>query len=266
MDTEGEMRRDNIFWGTVLIIVGVLLFLQTQGIITNIFRYFWPLALILVGSWIILNVYWAPTRSAEERFIIPLGAAKSAKFKFSHGAGQIDIRGGAPTGQALVGSSAVGMNQQSRLDGDQLEVKVDAGPSFVPFIGPSEGVWRFQLTQDIPLTLIVEAGASSLNIDLKDVLATRIELKTGASSSNVTLPARGDSLLNVEAGAASVNIHVPEATAARIRVKEGVTSVNVDTNRFPRLDSGLYQSSAFDTAVDRAEINIESGLGSVFVK
>ncbi|HEX9333589.1 MAG TPA: hypothetical protein VF896_16970, partial [Anaerolineales bacterium] len=161
---------------------------------------------------------------------------------------------------------AAGMNHQSRLNGDRLEIRVDAGPSFVPFIGPSEGIWRFQVTQEIPLTMIVEAGASSLNIDLKDVLATSVELKTGASSSNVTVPARGASLLDVEAGAASVNIRVPEATAARIRIKEGVTSVNVDSNRFPRLDSGMYQSSNFDTAVDRAEINIESGLGSVSVK
>jgi hypothetical protein len=116
------------------------------------------------------------------------------------------------------------------------------------------------------LTLLVESGASSLDIDLRDVLANRIELKTGASSSNVVMPARGISLLDVDAGAASVNVQVPEATAARIRVKQGVTSINVDTNRFPLLDSGLYQSPGFDTAADRAEINIESGLGSFTVK
>ena len=259
------MKRDNIFWGGALILLGVLLVLQTQGIITNVFRYFWPLALILVGAWMILNVYWRPAQSAEETFSIPLNNAKNAKFKFSHGAGQIEISGGAPAGVALVGSSALGMNRESRLNGDRLEVKVEAGPSFVPFLGPSEGVWRFQLTQEIPLTLIVEAGASSVNIDLKDVLATRVELKTGASSANVTMPARAASLLDVEAGAASVNIRVPDGIAARIRVKEGVSAVNVNTNRFPRLDSGIYQSPNYDTAVDRAEINIESGLGSVSV-
>jgi hypothetical protein len=79
------------------------------------------------------------------------------------------------------------------------------------------------------------------------------------------MPAHGVSLLDVEAGAASVNIRVPEGTAARIRAEQGVNSVKVDTTRFPRLDSGLYQSPNFDTAVDRAEINIESGLGSVTV-
>ena len=260
------MKRDNIFWGTVLIIVGILLFLQTEGIIANVFRYFWPLALILVGGWIILNVYWRPAASEVETFSIPLGAAKSARIKFAHGAGQIEIGGGAPIGTALVGSAAAGMNKESRLDGDRLEVKVEAGPSFVPFVGPSGGIWWFQLTQEVPLTLSVESGASSLNIDLKDVQATRIELKTGASNSNLVMPARGVSLLDVEAGAASVNIRIPEATAARIRAEQGVAAINVDTNRFPRLDSGFYQSPDFDTAVNRAEINIEAGLGSVSVK
>lgn len=260
------MKRDNLFWGSALILAGILFLLQSQGIIHNVFRYFWPLALILVGGWIILGVYWRPSASAVETFSIPLSSARSAKFRFSHGAGQIEISGGAPAGQALMGSSAVGMNRQSWMDGDQLEVKVEAGPSFVPFIGPAEGVWRFQLTQEIPVTLIMESGATSMNLDLKDLQARRVELKTGASSSNVTMPARGASLLDVEAGAASVNIRIPEATAARIRVKEGVTSLNVDTNRFPRLDSGLYQSSNFEAAADRAEILIESGLGSVSVK
>jgi len=260
------MRRDNLFWGTAIILAGVLLYLQVEGIIGNVFQYFWPIALILVGGWIILGVYWKPTGSADETFSVPLGGAKNARFRFSHGAGQIMIGGGAPMGMALVGSSAVGMNRQSRLDGDRLEVKVEAGPSFVPFIGPTEGVWRFQLTQEIPVTIVVEAGASQLDIDLRDVLASRIELKTGASNSNVTMPARGASILDVEAGAASVNILVPENIPARIRVKEGVNAVNVDTNRFPRLDSGIYQSPNFDSSVDRVEVNIEAGLGSVSVK
>lgn len=260
------MRRDNIFWGVALILVGVLLYLQSQGIIGNVFQYFWPLALILVGGWIILSVFWKPAPSPDDEFSIPLGNARSVKYNFSHGAGQIEIRGGAPSGQAIVGTSAVGMNRRSHLNGDQLEVRVEAGPSFVPFVGPSEGIWRFQLTQDVPALLTVEAGASSMNIDLRDVQATRLALKTGASSTNVTMPARGTSLLDVEAGAASINIRIPEATAARIRVREGVTAVNVDTNRFPRLDSGIYQSSSFDSSTDRAEINIEAGLGSVTVR
>jgi hypothetical protein len=260
------MRRDNIFWGGVLILLGGLFLLQRMNVIPSVGPYLWPLALILVGGWLILSVYWRPSPSDADMFSIPLGEAKSVKYRFSHGAGQLEILGGAPMGQAIVGTSATGMNRESRMNGNRLEVKVEAGPSFVPFLGPSEGVWRFQLTQEIPVTVTVESGASSMNIDLKDVQASLIQLKTGASATNLTLPARGASLLEVEAGAASTNIRVPEATAARIRVREGVTALNVDTDRFPLLDSGLYQSPNFDSASARADINVQAGLGSISVK
>lgn len=260
------MRRDNIFWGAVLILVGFLLYLQGQGYVTDIFKYFWPLILILVGGWIILGVYWKPAPSAQDNFSIPLQTAQSVSYSFAHGAGQLEIRGGAPADLAIIGSSAVGMNRRSNLNGDRLDVRVEAGPSFVPFVGPSEGIWRFQLTQQVPVSLTVESGASSLHVDLTDVLLTRMVLKTGASSSNITMPARGASMLDVESGAASINVRVPDVSAARIRVREGVMAVNIDTNRFPRLDSGLYQSANFNESQNRTEINIASGVGSVSVK
>jgi len=260
------MRRDNIFWGSVLILLGLLFFLQRQGIIPSILPYLWPLALILFGGWLILSIYWRPNPSAGERFEVALQDAKNIRYRFSHGAGSIIIQGGAPTGKALVGSSAVGMNERSHLDGDRLEVRVEAGASFIPFVGPSDGTWRFQISQEVPVTVKVETGASQLDMDLTDVMASRIELETGASSSNVVMPARGVSLLDLNAGAASINITIPQGVSGRVRIKEGLTSLNVDTSRFPQLDSHLYQSSDFDTAADRAEVSVEAGLGSITIK
>ena len=259
------MRRDSLFWGGALIVLGVLLYLQTQGIINNVFQYFWPIAMMLVGIWLILGVYWRPAPMSGETFSIPVESAQKVNYSFSHGVGQINISGGAPMGQALLGTAASGMNQRSHLNGDQLDVRVEAGPSFLPFIGPSEGVWRFQVVRDLPVLLSVDAGASSINIDLRDVLAKHLAVKTGASSVNVTMPAHGACLFDLNGGATSVNILIPEATAARIRV-DGVTSMDVDTNRFPRLGQDLYQSPDFEAAGDRAEINITSGLGKVSVR
>ncbi len=260
------MRRDSLFWGGALILLGVLLYLQAQGIINNVFQYFWPIAMMLVGIWLILGVYWRPAPMSGETFSIPLDpAAQKVNYSFSHGVGQLDISGGAPAGQALVGTDASGMSRKSRLNGDQLDVLVEAGPSFLPFLGPSEGVWRFQLACDLPTLVTVEAGASSININLRDILAKHLAVKTGASSVNVTMPARGVCLFDLDGGATSVNITIPEMTAARIRV-DGVTSMDVDANRFPRLGADLYQSPDFEEATDRAEINITSGLGRVTVR
>jgi hypothetical protein len=210
-------------------------------------------------------VYWKPAAAPGEAFTIPLGEAQTVNYRFSHGVGQLDILGGAPAGQALIGSDATGMSKRSTLRDDQLDVRVEAGPSFLPFLGPSEGVWRFQLVRDLPVLVNVESGASSLNIDLRDVLARHLSVKTGASTVNVTLPAQGVCLFDLDGGATSVNISVPEETAARIRV-DGVTSMDVDLNRFPRLERDLYQSPDFEAASARAEININSGLGKVTVR
>ena len=259
------MKRDNIFWGVALVLLGGLFLLQQMGIIRNVFTYIWPLALILFGGWMILSVFWKPA-SSEEHFDIALQNAKNVRYKFSHGAGQFEIKGGAPLGKALVGSSAAGMNEHTHLDGDRLEVRIEAGASFIPFVGPSNGVWGFQLTQEVPCTINVETGASQLDMDLTNVLASQIRLQTGASSSNVTLPARGAFILDLEAGAASIDIRVPEGVAARVRIKEGLTSMNVNTGRFPQLDSRMYQSSDYDTNPNRAEINVEAGLGSITIR
>jgi hypothetical protein len=176
------------------------------------------------------------------------------------------IKSGAPAGKAMLGSYGVGMEESNHLDGDKLEIKVDAGPSFLPFFGPSSGSWNFRLTEEVPVSIKVDTGASSLDMDLTDVQARQIELETGANNSNITMPARGASILDLEAGAASINIVIPPGVAGRIRLREGLTSLNVDKTRFPQLDSRLYQSPDFDTAANRAEINVEAGLGSITIK
>jgi len=260
------MKRDNIFWGGVLILFGVLFLLQTQGLINNVFRLFWPLMLILVGGWIVLGVYWKPAISASETFSVPLREAKSVRYNFSHGAAQIEIAGNAPAGMAMVGSSAAGMNHQSRLDGDRLDVKIETGPSMIPFLGPNGGLWRYQITKDVPVTLTIEAGASTFEIDLKDTLATRTEVKVGASTVNLTLPARGVSVLDIEGGAATFNLRVPDGTTARISARDGFSALNVDKNRFAEIAMGVYESPNFNSSSDRCEISIKAGMASVTVK
>jgi hypothetical protein len=259
------MRRDNIFWGGVLILFGFLFLLQAQGLINNVFSLFWPLILMLIGGWMIVNVFWKSDTPGGETFNIPLGEAKRVRYRFSHGAAQIRIHGNAPAGQALVGSSAVATDHHSHLTGDTLDVKVNTGPSFIPVLGPNEGVWHYQLTKDVPATLTIEAGASTFEVDLKDTLFSRVELKVGASTVDVTMPVRGSSVLDIEGGAATFNVRIPEGTAAWIDRTEGFVALNVDTNRFPASDHG-YKSSNFDTAADRVTISLKAGVGTVNIK
>ncbi len=108
-------------------------------------------------------------------------------------------------------------------------------------------------------------GASNTRLDLTDTLVTGLEIHTGASATEVRLPAQVEhTRVKVEAGAASVKLQVPEGVAACLEVNGGLLDVDVNRTRFPR-EGKVYQSPDFDTAPYRVEIKVNAGAGSITV-
>jgi hypothetical protein len=262
------MRRGDIFWGGILIILGGLFLLQANHMISDVFGWFWPLFFVLLGVWILVGRY-LPGMNVDsgEQFTIDLQGATQVAFDLDHGAGTVRLTGGAPSGVAVTGTQATGMDTHSHLSGDRLEVKLEAGPSFIPFLGPDSGTWLIQLTQDVPLTLDVDSGASRLDFDLTDLKVTHLSVDTGASSLDLKLPAQaGNTLVDIESGAATLDLSVPQGVAARVRTRQGASSIQIDQTRFPLRDTGLYQSADYDTAANKVEINLSGGANTVNVR
>jgi hypothetical protein len=238
-----------------------------MGLIPNAWGLFWPVFLVLLGLSIIAGVYLGPRFNPDggDNFEVDLQGASEASVKFNYGAGQVNVGPGVPMGKLMVGSSGVAMSHSSHKIGDRLDVSVDAGPSFIPFLGPANSVWNFRLTPDVPISIEVDSGAAGQRFDLQDLNVTRFDLDTGASSTTLILPSRGGTFVDVDAGAASVDIRVPDGISARINIDEGITALEIDESRFPRLHGGFYQSPDFDRAERRAEIKINSGAGRIHI-
>jgi hypothetical protein len=90
-------------------------------------------------------------------------------------------------------------------------------------------------------------------------------VETGASQTNITLPAHGRLRADFELGAASLRLNVPEGVSARIRVSQGVSDVKIDQARFPR-SGDVYQSPDFDSAANAVEMKIEAGAAEIRVQ
>jgi hypothetical protein len=261
------MRRGNLFWGGVLVLLGVLFLLQAQGLIHDVWRLAWPLFVMLLGVWILTDRFLSGwTGGSTEEFSIDLQGASKVALDFDHGAGAVQFSGDAPTGVALAGLTAAGMDMHSGLSGDTMSVDINAGPTFIPFIGPAGGVWKFHLTQEVPVSIKVDAGATSLDFDMTNVKLAFLGVDTGASSLKVKLPTHaGSTLVDVQSGAAALEFSVPQGVAARVRFEQGASSTNIDLVRFPQLAGGIYQSPDFDSAPNKIEINLEGGANSVSV-
>lgn len=261
------MRRSNLFWGGILILLGILFSLQAANIIDDVFGWFWPLFLILLGIAVLVSRFTTPNPANGESFSISLENAAKVALNIDLGASSVKVMGGAPRGTAVSGTQGTTINFKSRLNGDTLTVDIDAGPSFLPFLGPEGGSWVFQLTNEVPVSMKLDGGAASLDFDFTDIKLDFLGVEMGASSMTLKLPANaGRTLIDVEAGAASMDIIIPQGVAARIRIEQGASAQNIDLARFPEITSGLYQSPDFENAENKAEINLEGGANSITIR
>jgi len=264
------MRRDYIFWGAVLILLGGLMFLNSADIRLprgiNPMQLFWPSILILLGGWIIFGFFLRGNVEAEQ-VSIDLQGANQAALKLSHGAGRIFVGSGAAPGQLLSGSFAGGVKHTAHRSGDRLDAHLESRPfAFPPFIGGwQDQGWNFNLNRDIPITLKLETGASQSELDLRDLKITDLKVSTGASKTDITLPANaGMTNVKIELGAASLDMTVPQGVEARIRAEQGVSAIEIDTSRFP-YTNGIYESADYSSAQNKVDIKIEAGAGRVAV-
>jgi hypothetical protein len=237
-----------------------------MGVIAgDIFGYFWPLLIIAFGIWLIIGFFSRNQPVEGEKVSIPLEGAASAFIKLDHGAGRLALRSGAGSGEILNGTFGNGLNYKSRMEGSRLEVKLRTSQQ--PWAWwPGESLdWDINLNGDIPLSLKIDSGASASILDLSDLKITDLDIDTGASSTELTLPANaGNTHVDIDTGASSLKVTIPVGVAANIRIKSGIASVNVNS-RFPRLDGGMYQSSDFNTASNRIDMTINAGVGSIEV-
>ena len=264
------MRRGNLFWGFVFVVVGILFLLSTSGLLKGInpWNLIWPVVLIGFGVWILFGNLIGRRYSGETQQVsIPLEGATTARVKIAHGAGRLSLDNRVTPGEFLSGSFVGGLQTRIDRNGSEVSVKMRPPDYAFPHWGWSAGYdWTFGLSRDIPIMLELGTGASESILDLTDLRITELKIHTGASSTKVSLPtAAGFTRVTCEAGAAGVQLQVPSGVAARIHYRGGLSSINVDTSRFPHSGDG-YQSADYDTAANKVEIDVQMGVGSVEVR
>lgn len=268
------MKRSSIFWGALIILVGVLLLLSNLDILeVDIGGLIWPLALIAVGIWLLLGILFRGQGGAEalEEVTIPLEGAGAAEIRLRHGAGTIRIDAGGDAQTLLSGTFAGGLDYRTDRSADTLSVDMRVPQQGAWFFAPWQWwrggglAWAFGLNPEVPLALRLETGAGEANVDLTDLQVTDLRLQTGASSTRLALPAQaGHTRVRIEGGAASISVRVPTGVAARIETSGGLASFSVNRDRFPR-QGGVYQSPDYDTAENKIDLRVDIGAGSISI-
>jgi hypothetical protein len=269
------MRRGGLILGGAVIVVGVLLLLDNLGVFPglSVWMVIWPVLFIGLGLWVLVGALWGPRSLPAEDVTIPLEGAGQARIRLKHGAGRLDLRGGADSTVLLDGSFGGGLNYDARREGDVLTVHL-RGPSkgvawAMPWTWGPRGLmdWSLAVNGEIPLALEGEMGANEARLDLSGLRVTDLRLQTGVGATTVTMPTQaGFTRAEIKTGVASMTIRIPDGVAGHIRVQSGLAEVNLDRVRFPRIGEHTYESPDFATAENKIDLRAEIGLGALEIR
>ncbi len=297
---ETRRRRGLPVGGILLIVLGVVLLLQMLdvlpwGIWWNIWR-FWPVLLVMLGVGILLGRRMPLLSSAIAALLLvgavggaawitydqddgetvtelkePLGNARSLDLTIRFGAGTIilaELPANSPNLVEAVfrgAGSSGGATHTLDRSGDRVDLVIENVSR--GFWRPStSNEWDIKIAQGVAVKLIAQSGASDMDLDLELLDVTNLDLNAGAADIEVLLPGRTEfTSASINIGAADLRVTVPGGVAARIDTITALSSVSIDQGRFPKTN-GHNQSSDYDTAQYRVDLNINGGVASIQVR
>ena len=283
----------------LLILLGVALLLDSLGIWSpdwgDIWR-LWPILLVLAGLQIVFSrtawgglvallvvvavivgaVLLSPretgARVMEEVIAYPSRGVTSSVVRADLGIGTLDV-------SALEDSSQA-FELRARYDREQVslahDVQIEDGVAQVrlgttsrrtgwsPLSRNCENDWRLMLNPEIPTQLDVSTGVSKARLALERLAITRLTVNAGVGKVTLTLPAAGRYEVSVDGGVGSLAIEVPDSVEARVRLDRGLGNVEI-APRF-RPDGVYYVTAEHEGADNRAEIDIDGGVGSITIR
>lgn len=265
------MRRNGVFWGIIIMLLGLNLLLNNLGWLPgNVWSLFWPMALIGTGLWYLLGPMINQRALDIQKLAIPLEEAASASLKIRARMGKLRVSAAEGSANLLEGTYEHGVKHECQREGSHTSVNLNGkAPDFFtkspPLPGFRGNAWEISYTPIVPLTLDIKAGASGARLDLEGLKVTTLELDTSASSKEIILPAAaGLTTVRIKPGAAVINLHLPLSVAGRIRRQGGLSSTKVDPGPIP-YNGQDYETPGAESISNRAEILIESGVDCIEV-
>jgi hypothetical protein len=137
----------------------------------------------------------------------------------------------------------------------------------IPFTGYSSGEnWTVRLSRKVPLSIDIDAGASSSVLDLSYLQLKELNVEAGVGHMDVLFPAEGDRMTaRIQGGVGELVLRIPESVAARVRVEGGLGGKQL-SSRFHQAGDGTYETAGYGSAANRLDVVVEGGVGSLRVQ
>lgn len=253
-------RSPSIFWGGLLVIVGVLFLLANFGVFDNLdWGVVWPFLVIALGVWLLAARIGPGGASTIANLAAPREGLEKATLDVAIGTGRVNVR-------------AMGLEDQLyRLhienSGQTPEVTLNRSTGTVRiaqkadlFVGARRLHMDARLSDAIPWQVTCATGAVHADFDMTTAKLGAFDCRTGASTIELSLgPPQGVIPIHVEGGALTVRIMRPAGAAIQVQASGAGLQLRTDGTRQDGMGTRTWASDGFAAAGDRYEVMISGG-------
>ncbi len=297
-----ERGRVNIFGAALLVVVGVILLLNTLGILEwsvwwSLVR-LWPVFLIAAGLdlllgrrsiWggllataflvaVVVGALWLMQSDAAKSGLTtqeiqqPLGGATQAEVAIEPAMALLRLEALPETANLVEGAVRLEKGEELVQDLSQQGSKVtykltSEGESWEFFTtGWNElRVWELGLSPGAALQLKASLALGDSVLDLTGLSLSDLRANMGLGRTKVTLPAEGRFQARIEHAIGGIEVIVPEGMAVRVHADTGLVTRKVPDD-FRKHGDDVYTSPGYDSADDRVDLEVDLAIGVLTIR
>ncbi|MFE8703355.1 toast rack family protein [Cytobacillus sp. FJAT-54145] len=233
----------------------------------------WMLGAAAAGALLVLsgcNVM-ATEKTEQKSIEVAKDDAEKLEVELNMGAGELIVSKG--TGEWLEGEVVYNNDKLEPkvnydMNGDEGHLIIEQKQKSLSNIkmGDIKNEWDLKLSNDVPIDLTVNAGASNTNLSLKGVQLTSLDVNAGVGDMTVDLTGEWNEGFNVDLkmGVGKTEVLLPKDVGVKIVSKKGIGSA--EFKGFISQGDGVYVNDVYEDSDKVITVNTELGVGEVEFK
>jgi len=123
-----------------------------------------------------------------------------------------------------------------------------------------------KLSQSLPYSFFINAGASNLKMNLSKIICAGVDISAGASEINLTLGENtaADAKIKIKAGASNIKINLPKELGAKFTIDAPLSGKELQN--LDKINDKEFRTKNYDSSSKKIEVAIDAGVSNIEVK
>jgi hypothetical protein len=228
---------------------------------------------LVVGLMISANLMWVAGCSSivmgkedHSKIHIKEDKAKQLDISLNVGAGQLSVSDGAKEwveGEIEYNVDDLEPKVKYKRSGDKGKVVIEQSDKKLSGIkvGNVKNEWDLQLTNEVPIDLEVNTGATETKLNLQGLQLSNLDINAGVG--DITVDLSGDWKesfdVDLEMGVGKSTLILPKDVGVKIKSSKGIG--HADFKGFISEGNGVYVNEAYNDADVKIIVNTDLGIG-----